>query len=63
MSDDNCDVNQDVKFDEQMKNCNIQVVCVSTTSNYFHAMRRQMIRNYRKPLIMFNSKNFLNSKL
>jgi 2-oxoglutarate dehydrogenase complex dehydrogenase (E1) component-like enzyme len=45
-----------------MKNSNIQVVCVSTTSNYFHAMRRQLIRNYRKPLIMFNSKKLLKFK-
>lgn len=62
MSDDNCDVNQDVKFEEQMRNCNIQVVCCSTTSNYFHAMRRQMIRDYRKPLIMLNSKKLLKFK-
>lgn len=62
MSDDNCDVNQDVKYEDQMKNCNIQVVCCSTTSNYFHAMRRQMVRNYRKPLIMLNSKKLLKFK-
>lgn len=62
MSDDNTDVNQDVKYEDQIKNCNIQIVCCSTTANYFHAMRRQMIRNYRKPLIMFNSKKLLKFK-
>lgn len=62
MSDDNCDVSQDIKYDEQIRGCNIQVVCCSTTSNYFHAMRRQMVRDYRKPLIMFNSKKLLKFK-
>ncbi len=62
MSDDNCDVNQDIKYQDQIKNCNIQIVCCSTTSNYFHAMRRQMVRDYRKPLIMFNSKKLLKFK-
>ena len=45
-----------------MKNCNIQVICCSTTSNYFHALRRQIHRNYRKPLISFNSKKLLKFK-
>lgn len=62
MSDDNCDVNQDVKFEDQMRNGNIQVVCCSTSSNYFHAMRRQMIRDFRKPLILLNSKKLLKFK-
>ena len=62
MSDDNTDVNQDIKYEDQIKNCNIQIVCCSTTANYFHAMRRQMVRNYRKPLIMFNSKKLLKFK-
>lgn len=62
MSDDNCDVNQDVKYEDQMRNCNIQVVSCSTSSNYFHVMRRQLIRDYRKPLILFNSKKLLKYK-
>lgn len=45
-----------------MKNCNIQVIACSTTSNYFHALRRQVHRNYRKPLIAFNSKKLLKFK-
>ena len=62
MSDDNCDVDQNITYEEQMKKCNIQIVVPSTSANYFHAMRRQMVRNYRKPLIMFNSKKLLKFK-
>lgn len=46
-------------FEDQMKNGNIQVVYCSTSANYFHALRRQIHRNYRKPLIAFNSKKLL----
>lgn len=45
-----------------MKSGNIQIICCSTTSNYFHALRRQLNRNYRKPLITFNSKKLLKFK-
>ena len=45
-----------------MKSGNIQIICCSTTSNYFHAMRRQLNRDYRKPLIAFNSKKLLKFK-
>ena len=62
MSDENCDVDQNITYDEQMKKCNIQIVVPSTSANYFHAMRRQMVRDYRKPLIMFNSKKLLKFK-
>ena len=62
MSDDNCDVDQNIDYDTQMRKCNLQIVVASTTSNYFHAMRRQMVRDYRKPLIMFNSKKLLKFK-
>ena len=36
----------------------MQVVCCSTAGNLFHAYRRQVRRDYRKPLI-----NILNKKL
>ena len=62
LSDDACDVEQSDSLDEQMKAGNIQIICCSTTSNYFHAMRRQLHRNYRKPLIAFNSKKLLKFK-
>lgn len=59
MSDDNCDVDQNIKYEEQLQDCNIQVLTCSTTSNIFHALRRQLKRSYRKPLILFNSKKLL----
>eukprot|EP00919_Chromeraceae_sp_WS-2016_P049959 GHVR01118434.1.p1 GENE.GHVR01118434.1~~GHVR01118434.1.p1 ORF type:complete len:130 (+),score=5.99 GHVR01118434.1:525-914(+) len=62
LSDDNNDVIQNISYSEQLETCNIQVVCCSTSSNYFHAMRRQLRRNFRKPLIMFNSKKLLKFK-
>jgi len=39
-------------------------VCVPTTpGNYFHALRRQMRRNFRKPAIIFTPKSLLRHKL
>ena len=37
---------------------NIQVVNCTTTSNYFHVLRRQMHREFRKPV--YKGKKFLN---
>lgn len=41
-----------------MRQCNMQVVCCSNAGNLFHAYRRQVRRDYRKPLI-----NLVNKKL
>ncbi|REJ83023.1 MAG: 2-oxoglutarate dehydrogenase E1 component [Bacteroidetes bacterium] len=38
---------------------NIQVVNCSTPANFFHAIRRQMHRPFRKPLIVFTPKSLL----
>eukprot|EP00759_Apiculatamorpha_spiralis_P045403 PhF_6_TR42169/c0_g1_i1/m.63758/K00164/OGDH, sucA; 2-oxoglutarate dehydrogenase E1 component len=38
---------------------NMEVVYPSTPANYFHVLRRQVHRNFRKPLIVFFSKAFL----
>ena len=38
------------------------VVSCTTSSNYFHLLRRQIHRDYRKPLINFNSKKLLKFK-
>jgi len=40
----------------------MQIVTCSTTSNYFHILRRQLRRGFRKPLINFNSKKLLKFK-
>ena len=42
---------------------NIQVVNCTTPANYFHALRRQIRRNFRKPLIVFSPKSLLRHKL
>ncbi|MBK8907848.1 MAG: 2-oxoglutarate dehydrogenase E1 component [Rhodospirillales bacterium] len=42
---------------------NIQVVNITTPANYFHALRRQIRRNYRKPLVVMSPKSLLRHKL
>ncbi len=42
---------------------NWQVANVSTPANYFHILRRQMCRDFRKPLVMFTPKSLLRHKL
>ncbi len=41
---------------------NMQVVNCTTPSNYFHALRRQMHRDFRKPLILMTPKSLLRHK-
>ena len=41
---------------------NIQVVNCTTPSNYFHVLRRQMKREFRKPLIIMTPKSLLRHK-
>jgi len=41
---------------------NIQVVYPSLPSQYYHVLRRQMKRSFRKPLIMFMPKSILRSE-
>ncbi len=41
---------------------NIQVVNCTTPSNYFHALRRQLHRSFRKPLIVMAPKSLLRHK-
>jgi len=42
---------------------NMQVANCTTPANYFHLLRRQMHRNFRKPLIVFTPKSLLRHKL
>ncbi|MFZ4540953.1 MAG: 2-oxoglutarate dehydrogenase E1 component [Rickettsiales bacterium] len=42
---------------------NMQVVNLTTPSNFFHALRRQVRRNFRKPLIVMTPKSLLRHKL
>ncbi|MCC4252008.1 MAG: 2-oxoglutarate dehydrogenase E1 component [Pseudomonadota bacterium] len=41
---------------------NIQVANITTPANYFHALRRQMLRPFRKPLIIMAPKSLLRHK-
>ena len=41
---------------------NIQVVNVSTPANHFHVLRRQLCRDFRKPLILMDPKSLLRHK-
>jgi len=41
---------------------NIQVMNCTTPANYFHALRRQMHRDFRKPLIIMTPKSLLRNK-
>lgn len=38
---------------------NIQIVNCTTPANFFHALRRQMVRDFRKPLMVFTPKKLL----
>jgi 2-oxoglutarate dehydrogenase E1 component len=41
---------------------NIQVCNLTSAANYFHALRRQIHRNFRKPLVIFTPKSLLRAK-
>ena len=38
---------------------NIQVANLTTPANYFHALRRQVMRDFRKPLVVMSPKSLL----
>jgi 2-oxoglutarate dehydrogenase E1 component len=42
---------------------NIQIANCTTPANYFHILRRQMLRAFRKPLIIMTPKSLLRHKL
>ncbi|MEQ1547871.1 MAG: 2-oxoglutarate dehydrogenase E1 component [Chakrabartia sp.] len=42
---------------------NIQVANITTPANYYHLLRRQMHRSFRKPLIIMTPKSLLRHKL
>jgi 2-oxoglutarate dehydrogenase E1 component len=41
---------------------NLQVVNPTTPANYFHALRRQVLREFRKPLVVMTPKSLLRHK-
>lgn len=53
-------MNQDERT--QIQKHNWQVVNCTTPANYFHCLRRQVHRDFRKPLIVISPKNLLRNK-
>ena len=51
------------KLDRQHQDCNMQICVITTPANSFHILRRQMNRQFRKPLISFFSKSLLRHPL
>lgn len=49
------------RFLELCADSNIQVANCTTPANFFHIIRRQMLRDFRKPLIIFTPKSLLRS--
>ncbi|KAL6884478.1 thiamine diphosphate-binding protein [Trichoderma evansii] len=49
--------------DRAHQDANIGIVYMTTPANYFHVLRRQMRREYRKPLVIFFSKSLLRHPL
>jgi len=47
------------RFLQQCADTNMQVVNTSTPANHFHLLRRQLKREFRKPLIVFSPKMLL----
>jgi 2-oxoglutarate dehydrogenase E1 component len=50
------------RFLQQCAEDNIQVVNCTTPANYFHVLRRQIHRDFRKPLVIFTPKSLLRHK-
>lgn len=46
----------------QIQKTNWQVVNCTTTANYYHVLRRQIHRDFRKPLVLVTTKNLLREK-
>ncbi|KZV92557.1 2-oxoglutarate dehydrogenase, E1 component [Exidia glandulosa HHB12029] len=51
------------KMERQHQDCNMQITYCTTPANYFHVLRRQIHRDFRKPLINFFSKSLLRHPL
>ncbi|KID90683.1 2-oxoglutarate dehydrogenase E1 component [Metarhizium guizhouense ARSEF 977] len=51
------------KLARQHQDCNMQIAYMTTPANLFHVLRRQMNRQFRKPLVIFFSKSLLRHPL
>ena len=50
------------RFLQLCANDNLQVMNCTTPANYFHALRRQVHRDFRKPLVLMTPKSLLRNK-
>jgi len=50
------------RFLQLCSNDNLQIMNCTTPANYFHALRRQMHRDFRKPLVIMTPKSLLRHK-
>lgn len=51
------------ELERQHQDCNMQIAYMTSPANYFHILRRQMNRQFRKPLCIFFSKALLRHPL
>jgi len=65
-----CDDDEDVFPDRdalgkqsRVQLANLQVVNVTTPANYFHVLRRQCMRDFRKPMVVMSPKSLLRHRL
>ncbi|KJE90257.1 oxoglutarate dehydrogenase [Capsaspora owczarzaki ATCC 30864] len=65
MVDDDADVFPNMRHEErnQIQRTNMQVVNCSTPANYYHVLRRQVYREFRKPLVVVTPKYLLRHPL
>eukprot|EP01124_Arcella_intermedia_P024163 TRINITY_DN4007_c0_g1_i1.p1 TRINITY_DN4007_c0_g1~~TRINITY_DN4007_c0_g1_i1.p1 ORF type:complete len:1016 (-),score=165.40 TRINITY_DN4007_c0_g1_i1:37-3084(-) len=65
MCDQDFDVvpNMDITVRNQIQRTNWQIVNCTTPANFFHVLRRQMHREFRKPLVIFTPKSLLRHPL
>jgi len=63
-----CDDDEDVFPDtsgrqSRIQFANWQIVNITTPANYFHVLRRQVLREFRKPLVVMSPKSLLRHRL
>ncbi|KAK7422780.1 hypothetical protein QQX98_001340 [Neonectria punicea] len=49
----------EASIDRAHQDCNIEIAYMTSPANYFHLLRRQLKREFRKPLVIFFSKSLL----